>query len=120
MKTCERLGLSLTKCSADDYFVDSDGVYNFDRDKLGKAHGYSKHTAEQAMSKDVDVVVIDNTNTMQKEMNPYEKMAKRKGYRVVKHVVGSFDEESLKLYAERNVHGVPLEAIKRMAGRFQR
>jgi len=72
------------------------------------------------MQKGVTVVIIDNTNTMEKEMAPYKKMAKRNGYRVVQHTVGSFDEESLRLYAERNVHGVPLEAIKRMAGRFQR
>lgn len=114
------MGLSTVKCSADDYFTDSEGNYNFDRDKLGKAHGHSRHVAEQAMLADIDVVIVDNTNTMQKEMNPYEKMAKRCGYQVVKHVVGNLDEESLKLYAERNVHGVPLEAIKRMAGRFQR
>lgn len=119
-EACKKLGLSFTKCSADDYFTDEDGNYHFDRKNLGKAHGYSKHMAGSSMEKGVSVVIVDNTNTMEKEMSPYKKMAKRHGYRIIQHVVGNFDEESLKLYAERNVHGVPFEAIKRMAGRFQR
>lgn len=119
-KKCQEIGLHLRKCSADDYFIDEHGRYNFDRNKLGKAHGYSKRSAEDAMSQGVPLVIIDNTNTMEKEMNPYIKMAKKYGYRVVKQVVGNFDEESIKLYAKRNVHGVPIEAINRMAGRFQK
>ena len=34
-------------------------------------------------------------------------------------IVGSFTDEAIECYAERNVHGVPIEAIRRMAGRFK-
>ena len=112
-------GAVACKCSADDYFVDDEGNYNFDRDKLGKAHGHSRWKAETAMQEGIPLIVIDNTNTMDREMNPYRKLAKRYGYKVRYRVVGDLSDKSLRLYASRNVHGVPEEAIRRMAGRLR-
>lgn len=107
------------KCSADDYFINSDGEYVFNRFRLGKAHNQCKENAKQAMKDGVDLVIVDNTNTTKKEMQPYINMAKHYGYQIKFEVVGSFDEESIELYAKRNVHGVPVETIKRMASRFE-
>lgn len=118
MTKCNEMNVPVKKCSADDYFTDEEGNYHWSAEEIANAHSYCRGLAEESMSQRIAVVIIDNTNTMQKEMNPYIKMAKRNGYRVVKKVVGNFDEESLKFYAERNVHRVPLETIKRMAGRF--
>lgn len=106
-------------CSADDYFTDDHGNYNFDATKLGQAHGACRTKAEGAMSVGISLVVIDNTNTMQKEMNPYIKMGKSFGYKTKIVMVGGTDEEDIKLYTSRNVHGVPEEAIRRMAGRIK-
>ena len=110
--------LSAVKVSADDFFI-KDGVYKFHAGKLQLAHGACKKNAKNAMKDGIDLVVVDNTNTQEWEMKPYIHMAKRYGYRVVFRTVGSFDEESLALYTKRNTHGVPREAIDRMAKRFQ-
>jgi hypothetical protein len=39
---------SVIVCSADNYFLDSQGVYNFSRDKLGQAHHVCQQQAEDA------------------------------------------------------------------------
>lgn len=111
-------GKHSVKCSADDFFLDKDGNYNFDRNKIGKAHGECKRKAAQAMRKGVPLVVIDNTNTTMKEIRPYLDMAKEHSYTVKYCVVGNTDDDSIKVYAGRNVHGVPEEAIRRMAERL--
>lgn len=105
-------------CSADQYFV-KDGVYKFDHRRLGAAHFSCKVKTKNAMRNKTDLIILDNTNTTAWEMEPYLKMASRFGYKVEKITVGSLDEESLKIYAKRNVHSVPLETIKKQAGRFE-
>ena len=111
-------GLRVIKCSADDYFTDNDGNYNFNAAKLGSAHGYCKYEAARACRSGNDLVVIDNTNVRHKDIKPYKDIAKEYDYRVVVRVIGNQDDESIKLYAERNAHNVPLYVIERAAKRF--
>lgn len=101
-------------CSADHYFIDETGNYNFDRRKLGAAHGECKETFKKALAKREPLIVVDNTNTMVKEMTPYVKPAKRQGYRVecVRLVV------PVEVAHARNVHGVPYGAVKAMIERM--
>ncbi len=119
VKLNSMFGLRVIKCSADDYFLDKDGVYRFNRDRIAHAHGYCKDQARKAMRSGCDLVVIDNTNTTHKERLPYMEMAKEWDYRVVQRVIGSTDEDSIKIYAQRNVHQVPIDAIRRMAERIK-
>lgn len=112
-------GLRVVKCSADEYFINKEGQYIFNRDKIGNAHGYCKDQARKAMRSGNDLVVIDNTNTTRKEMEPYILMAKEWDYRIVYRLIGNVDEESIKLYAQRNIHKVPEESIRRMADRLK-
>ncbi len=39
---------SVVVCSADNYFLDSQGVYNFNRDKIGEAHRVCQQQADDA------------------------------------------------------------------------
>lgn len=100
-------------CSADSYFSRS-GEYKFDRNKLGAAHGYSKGKCETSLKKGVPLVVVDNTNTTLREMKPYVKLAQKYGYSV--RFVRL--ETPVSVAAGRNVHGVPEEAVERMAARM--
>ncbi len=103
--------------SADDYFVDKDGVYQFDPSKLPDAHAQCQGRAQSAMEIGADIIV-HNTFTQRWEMEPYLLMADEYGYRV--SVVSLYDggctDEEL---AERNSHGVPLEGISRMRERYE-
>lgn len=107
-------------CSADKFFINPvSGKYEFDPKKIGSAHVWCKGAAHAALEMGADLVIVDNTNTQEWEYAPYREMAERFNYDFETVVVGDLDENSLKLYANRNTHGVPLEAIKRMANRFE-
>jgi predicted kinase len=108
-------------CSADNYMINAEGKYVFNPRLLAQCHKACQLEAREALeSGRYGNVIIDNTNTQEWEMEPYKNMAYELGISVMEVLVGSFDEESLKLYAARNVHGCPLENIKKMAQRFER
>lgn len=104
-------------CSADDYFVNREGQYVFDKNKLGTAHQLCKDKVEFSMKNDVPWIILDNTNTTYQEIKPYLIMAEDNGYEV------DFQEADMDLSVEecfkRNTHGVPLETIQRMKDRYE-
>ncbi len=116
----ENYGKVSYTCSADKFFINPEnGKYEFDVNMLSQAHAWCRGNANAACELEVDLIIIDNTNMTKREYQPYEEMAKRFGYVFETCVVGSFDEQSLEEYANRNIHGVTLDAIRRMARRFQ-
>lgn len=103
-------------CSADHFFIDADGKYNFDRNKLGEAHAsclrsFIENVSYWATSNGC-IVFVDNTNTTKEELAPY--IAVSRAYSIEpKIVVLGLDVEPSVL-AARNLHGVPEAACKRM------
>lgn len=113
-------GGSYIICSSDNFFVDrKTGEYNWDVNKLRAAHSWCRTRAEMAMEYGWELVVIDNTNTRKWEYQAYLDMAEEFGYEVEICRVGQLDESNLKVYAERNVHGVPLDTIRKQAERIK-
>jgi len=100
-------------CSADAYFVDDQGNYNFDPTKIGAAHGSCRRSFKAALDRFQPLIVVDNTNTTLREFKPYIDLARKRGYDV--EVIRL--EVPLDVAAKRNVHGVPYDAVKRMKGR---
>lgn len=101
-------------CSADHYF-EKDGEYRFDKNKLGVAHHQCKMRFHAALIDGEEHVIVDNTNMTLREMEDYIMEAKFFGYPVEFVEV----ECPVEIAHARNAHGVPLEAVKRMAARFQ-
>lgn len=101
--------------SADDYFIGTDGAYRFNPSRLGAAHGLCKERYIDALENpDVDYVIVDNTNTSAREIEYYLERASGLGVPVaIKEIAGDVDK-----CAKRNVHGVPKDALVRMAGRL--
>lgn len=106
-------------CSADDWFV-VDGVYRFDPKALKTAHTHCLLTAEWAMKRSYNQIIIDNTNTKQWEFKPYLDLAVQYEYEVKIETVGSLYPVALQMYASRNIHGLTLEQIQRQAERFEK
>ncbi len=105
--------------AADDFFVGEDGVYRFDHDLLGDAHGACLESTRQRLEGFGNTcVVVNNTFTQRWEMEAYLQLAERLGVRVT--VIDLFDggctDEEL---FERNTHGVPLEGIRAMRARYE-
>ena len=107
--------------STDDFFM-VDGEYQFDPTRLGEYHGNNLDEAtafmERCSSSPVAHCIIDNTNTQHWEYAKYVEAAESKGF-IVQVISIDWDAKDIPLYAERNSHGVPIEAIYRMAARWE-
>jgi hypothetical protein len=97
--------------SADDYFVDEQGNYNFDRSKLKEAHNDCQVRCANKMKLDTSRIVVANTFTEEWEMEKYYEMADRYNYRIHSLIVEN-------RHNGENVHGVPEEHVEKMKKRF--
>jgi len=102
----------LKPLSADDYFTDKDGNYNFDFTKLKEAHNDCQQRCANLMQHDVVKIVVSNTFTQEWEMKPYYEMAERYGYRVHSVIVEN-------RHGNKNVHEVPEDKLEIMKNRFE-
>ena len=67
---CFTIGVIPTVCSADEFFINDVGEYDFDPKWLGRAHGACLKKCVEAMASRLKVI-IDNTNSKPEEMIPY-------------------------------------------------
>ena len=111
-------GYSVIICSTDSYFM-VDGEYKFDASKLGINHNLNRQTVNYSMGLGINVIIVDNTNLTAKERKPYIDMAKLAGYEVKVVEPTTEWKHNPEVLADKNQHGVPLEAIKRMLARYE-
>lgn len=120
-------GLDGAIFSTDDYFLDEDGRYCFDRSRISQAHQWNQTRVRREMLCETAQVIVDNTNTTEREMKPYLDMAKELDYSVLIFIIRSdrllAEEEQFQSYIEechdRCTHGVPLDTIRQMAQRLK-
>jgi predicted kinase len=98
-------------CCADDFFMDK-GEYKFDKTKLGEAHEWCQLKCRLKMACGYSKIVVANTNTTEKEMAPYIKLAEAFRYKVFYVIVENRHEGD-------NHHNVPAETIELMKNRFE-
>ena len=101
---------------ADQYFYDSQGNYNFDATKLPDAHKNCQRRVEELMQMSETTqygqeIVVSNTATTERELQPYLDLAKLYGYKVVSLIVEN-------RHGNASVHNVPTETIEKMRDRF--
>lgn len=94
-------------CCADDWFYKTYGEYKWSIEDAPKAHAYSQALCETSMMKDMPKVIVANTNINDKDMKPYEDIAKRYGYSIVYLIVEN-------RHGGTSIHGVPDDTLKRM------
>ena len=98
--------------SADDFFEDENGDYNFDPTKLKEAHNYCQFRCSERMRQQKSRIVVANTFTQEWEMDEYFKMAERYNYRVHTIIVEN-------RHGNENIHGVPKDKLQQMKNRFE-
>jgi predicted kinase len=103
---------------ADQYFYNEDEKYNFDASKLHLAHKYCQLRVEHAMEANLisggvyfSEIVVSNTSTTEKELEPYLELAKKYDYQVVSLIVEN-------RHSGVSKHNVPIETIEKMKNRF--
>lgn len=100
--------------SADSFFVNKHGDYNFDPMKIGEAHEWCFYRFLCAIGwgpdPRSDLVIVDNTNLSAIEIAPYYLAGRSQGYEVVIQRVTCDPEVAF----VRQRHGVPKEVFDRM------
>jgi len=69
-------------CSADDYFIDDFGDYEYNPDRIEGAHASCLNKCATAMVQRRCDIIIDNTNAEPQQMIPYFALARAFGYKV--------------------------------------
>lgn len=104
-------------CSTDRYFEDPvTGKYTFNVSKLAEYHGYNQYKVRQLLTHNENVVV-DNTNVSLRDLDIYLNIGEVTGADIEIYTL-KWEPEQLKIFADRNVHGVPFEKILQMAQRW--
>lgn len=103
--------------SADDYFVDADGNYNFNLYRLAAAHEDCESKTISALQRGNTNIFVANTFSRPWEMMPYFDAAVRFSTPLtIVTLTCDLTDEQLEA---RNVHGVPAEKIATMRSRFE-
>ncbi len=104
---------------ADKYFINAEGEYVFDAFKLHKAHEWCIASIEAAMQRNAESngqyfseIVVSNTTTTQKEIQPYMDLAAAYGYNVISLIVEN-------RHGNKSIHGVAEETLDKMENRFE-
>jgi len=103
-------------CSADDYWLDEEGNYNFNPKLLPVAHASCLKSFLEELQKDTKTIIVDNTNIKCHEYTPYAALAIVFGYEVEVLKVNT----SFETCAGRQTHGVPLVTLRRMEQTFEK
>ena len=97
---------------ADMYFIDGEGNYKFKPSQLKEAHQWCQEEIEFVMRLEHSPVVVSNTFTQEKELEPYYQLAEKYGYKVFSLIVEN-------RHGGVNEHGVPEEKLEQMKQRFE-
>jgi predicted kinase len=97
--------------SADNFFIDDKGNYNFDATKIKQAHNDCQQKCAERMKLEISRIVVANTFTEEWEMLIYFEMAERYRYRVHTLIVEN-------RHGGSNIHNVPENKLQSMRNRF--
>lgn len=102
-------------CSADLFFTSASGRYTFVAAHLSRAHAFCRRAFSDALSKQIELVIVDNTNLTHEEWSDYAEMATACGYDVEITIVGEMNDLNRVLEAaKKSVHSVPQSTVRRM------
>ena len=104
---------------ADKFFVDEKtGEYVFKPELLHIAHDWNQKRVEEAMLQNIrsngeyyPEIVVANTLTTEKELEPYLELARNYNFTIVSLIVEN-------RHGNKSVHGVPDETMEKMRNRF--
>ena len=91
---------------ADSYMVDENGKYCFKPENLGFAHNKCKNGVESAMLAEMPVIILSNTSTKIRDVQPYLDLAAKYDYKVVSLVLEKY-------HSNKDVHGLNEETLAR-------
>jgi predicted kinase len=103
-------GVMTKRFETDQFFV-KNGEYKFDATKLGIAHRMCRMKTEESMEEGCPLVIVSNTFTTEKELEPYLSLAEKYQYRIISIITEN-------RHGNKSVHAVPEETLTKMKQRF--
>jgi len=99
--------------SVDDYFTDKEtGEYNFEFEKNHLAYKQCEENTRKEIQNGTSKIFLDNTFTLEWELEPYFKMASEFKYRIFVLTVEN-------RHSGKNIHQISDEQIKKMAEKYK-
>jgi predicted kinase len=98
--------------SIDSYFTNKEGTYTFDFSQNHLAYKYCEQTTKENMRSGISKIFVDNTFTIDWEMEPYFKMASEYDYKLFVVTVENY-------HGSQNIHGISREQIEKMAAKYK-
>lgn len=105
--------------STDDFFM-KNGIYQFDRSKIGIAHLWNRRRTKNTLRKKAPKVVVDNTNIRAREIEPYARYGVENNYTILLAEPETPHKWDVKKLAQINSHQVPEEVIQRMKNNYEK
>ena len=99
--------------SIDSYFTHpATGNYTFEFDKNHLAYNQCMEKTKAAMQTGDSKIIVDNTFTMDWEMEPYFKLASEFNYRLFVVTVENY-------HGSKNIHDISEEQLQKMAAKYK-
>ncbi|WP_243393855.1 AAA family ATPase [Leptospira meyeri] len=98
--------------SIDSYFENEVGEYHFDYQKNHLAYKDCEAKTKHALERNLPFVIVDNTFTLEWELEPYISLANEFGYKL--HVVTVENR-----HGGKNVHEISEEQIEKMIAKYR-
>lgn len=98
-------------CTADDYITDRKGNYNWRPETIGPSHKWCQRKCKRFLERNIEKVVVANTNIVERDLNVYFRMGMEHGYRVHSIVVEN-------RHGGSSIHDVPEETMKKFKDNF--
>jgi predicted kinase len=100
-------------CAIDDFFTNAaSGEYKFEFDKNHLAYKACEEKTRHAMQRGAAKIFVDNTFTLEWEMEPYFKLGEEFNYRV--HVITVENR-----HGSNNIHSISQEQLEKMAAKYK-
>ena len=105
--------------SSDDFFFDpKTGTHSFDKEKIKEAHEWNFERFKKEVEKEIPNIIIDNSNIKKYHFHHYLDYGQRHNYLVSVVTIPHNDVDDKRL-ADRSVHSVTRETIRRMRKEFE-
>jgi len=97
--------------SADNYFYNADGEYNWEARLLPMVHAKCLKQTELDMAKGISPIFVANTFAPERELRPYIEAGEKYNYRIFTIIVEN-------RHGSENVHDVPDSSLEKQKRRF--
>lgn len=121
------MGFRAVICSADRFFIGTDGVYQFRREWLADAHAFCRDAFDNIMAindredeRYADIVIVDNTNIRLFELDHYKRVALQDESEYTSYVMVCHTREEAVRQNNRSTHYIPNSTVLGMFATFER